>query len=260
MAALSTGSPLLGILRMDVDNLGAIFAVGIEPRSPSRVTELSGRMDIFFSGWLRERCRLLTQNWQNELPDDDERKDLVDNAFYLVYAGGDDLMFIGPWDLTLWLALNIHDGFSRYCGANLNMTISAGIIFVKPKFPIHRFAVLAGEALERSKRLGRNRITAFNTTVSWDDYKSELDFGRKLQDAVDEGEMPRTFLHFLWRLYRTHIGDDHDDPMWVPLLHYMVARRFKPEKVEQLNLLEHIPKLIGQKALPIVLGYAILAT
>ena len=48
IAGLSDGSPLLGILRMDVDHLGAIFAVGIEPPSPSRIAELSGRMETFF--------------------------------------------------------------------------------------------------------------------------------------------------------------------------------------------------------------------
>lgn len=88
MAALSEGSPLLGILRMDVDYLGAIFDVGIEPPSPSRIAELSGRMDAFFTGWLIQRCRLLTKEWRGELPNGDERKGVVDNAFYLVYAGG----------------------------------------------------------------------------------------------------------------------------------------------------------------------------
>jgi len=135
IAALSEGSPLLGILRMDVDSLGAIFALGIEPPSPSRIAELSGRMDAFFTGWLLERCRRRTNEWQGKLSDGDERKGLVDNAFYLVYAGGDDLMVIGPWDLTLWLAWHIRNDFKRYCGDNPNMTISAGIIFVKPKFP-----------------------------------------------------------------------------------------------------------------------------
>ena len=48
--------------------------------------------------------------------------------------------------------------------------------------------------------------------------------------------------------------------MWVPLLHYAIARRLKKEIVEQLRLLERIPNLINKKALLIALGYAILAT
>ncbi len=50
IAALSDGDDLLGVLRMDVDNLGALFAVGVEPSTPSRIAELSGRKDAFFSG------------------------------------------------------------------------------------------------------------------------------------------------------------------------------------------------------------------
>ena len=260
IAALSDGDDLIGVLKMDVDYLGAIFAVGIQPPSPSRIAELSGRMDAFFSAWLQNRCHLLTKEWQERLPHNDERKDLVDNAFYILYAGGDDLMIIGPWNLTLRLAQCIRDDFARYCGNNPNMTISAGIIFVKPKFPIHRFSVLAGEALERSKDAGRNRITAFNATVSWNAYKQALEFGEELAQAVESKEMPRTFLHFLWRLYQTHVRDGGTNPLWAPLLHYMVARRLKEETVERLKLLELIPQLISQRALPIALGYAILAT
>lgn len=260
IAALSDGSPLLGILRMDVDYLGAIFAIGVEPPSPSRIAELSGRMDIFFSGWLRRRCHLLTQEWQNRLPNNDERKGLVDNAFYLVYAGGDDLMVIGPWNLTLELAWRIRNDFIRYCGQNPNATISAGVIFVKPKFPIHRFAVLSGEALEQAKGAGRNRITAFGVTVGWEEFKEALEFGDKLRESVESQEMPRTLLHFLLRLYRTHVREDSENPMWAPLLHYTLARRLETEVVEQLNLLERIPNLIRNRSLPVALGYAILAT
>jgi len=260
IAALSDGDDLLGVLRMDVDNLGAVFAAGVEPPSPSRIAELSGRMDIFFSAWLQKRCQLLTQDWQRRLPESDERKGLVDNAFYLVYAGGDDLMVIGPWNLILWLAWIIREDFVQYCGNNPNLTISAGVIFVKPKFPIHRFSVLAGEALELAKERGRNRITAFNTTVCWETYKRALDFGEKLAQAIECKEVPRTFVHFLWRLYRTHVRDEGVNPLWVPLFHYMVARRLEMETVERLELLEIVPELVRERALPIAIGYAILAT
>ncbi|MFN3422729.1 MAG: Cas10/Cmr2 second palm domain-containing protein, partial [Armatimonadota bacterium] len=205
-------------------------------------------------------CRLLTRDWQEQLPDSDERKGLVDNAFYLLYAGGDDLMVIGPWNLTLVLARCVRDDFAKYCGDNPNMTISAGIIFVKPKFPIHRFSVLAGEALEQSKDAGRNCITAFNAMVNWDAYGQALDFGKDLTQAIERNEMPRTFIHFLWHLYRKYVREEGANPLWAPLFHYMVARRVKKETVERLKLLERIPKLICERAMPIALGYAILAT
>jgi len=260
IAALSEGDDLLGVLRMDVDNLGAIFAAGIEPPSPSRIAELSGRMEAFFSAWLPIVCRHETQEWKERLPNDDERKGLVDNAFYLVYSGGDDLMVLGPWDLTLRLAKRIQGDFTRYCGENPNLTLSAGIVFVKPKFPIFRFALLAGEAIERAKDKGRNRITAFGVTVNWDDYGQALCFGEELAKAVRNHKLPRTFLHFLLRLYRQHIRNEKMNPMWLPLFHYMVARRLEMTTVEELRLLEQVPSLACKHALPIALGYAILAT
>jgi CRISPR-associated protein Csm1 len=169
-------------------------------------------------------------------------------------------MVIGPWNLTLWLAWHIRDDFVRYCGQNPNATISAGVIFVKPKFPIYRFAVLSGEALEQAKGAGRNRITAFGVTVGWDEFKEALEFGEELRESVERQEMPRTLLHFLLRLYRTHVHEDGENPMWAPLLHYTLARRLEIEVIEQLELLKRIPDFICNRSLPVALGYAILAT
>lgn len=253
IAALSVGAEMIGVLRMDVDRLGAIFAMGIDPPSISRSATLSDAMDLFFNGWLPQICLRATRMWRDELPEDDPRRDLVENAFYVVYSGGDDLMIIGPWNGVMTLAGEIREDFTLYCGDNPNLTISAGIAVVKPNLPIQLSANMAGEALDRSKSEGRNRITLFNRTVRWTDYAEAIRFGRDIAKAIKRGRMPRTFPHFLIRLRRDEIN-------WVPKLYYVASRRLQHEVIRELNLLERACSLMNRDALAVAASYAILYT
>ncbi len=152
IAKLSTGANYLGVLKMDVDYLGLLFSLGIEPPSISRVATLSSNLEIFFNAWLNNICKTVTKKWEDSLSKDDQKKGLVESLFYTVYSGGDDLFIIGPWDQIIELAWEIHKDFGKYTCQNPNISLSGGIIFVKPQFPIHRFAHLVTEELDKSKR------------------------------------------------------------------------------------------------------------
>ncbi|MFQ6071260.1 MAG: type III-A CRISPR-associated protein Cas10/Csm1 [Methanosarcinales archaeon] len=56
IAELGEGTNLLGILRMDVDDLGAIFSIGLpqKNRSISGISTLSRMLDLFFLGYLNK--------------------------------------------------------------------------------------------------------------------------------------------------------------------------------------------------------------
>ena len=54
LAEISKGTNKMGILKMDVDNLGKIFSRGLENPSISRVSTLSSFMDLFFSGYINQ--------------------------------------------------------------------------------------------------------------------------------------------------------------------------------------------------------------
>lgn len=56
IASLSKGAKKLGILKMDVDNLGKIFVSGLsqEDRTISRISTLSSMLDLFFAGYLNK--------------------------------------------------------------------------------------------------------------------------------------------------------------------------------------------------------------
>ncbi|HID56594.1 TPA: type III-A CRISPR-associated protein Cas10/Csm1 [Candidatus Poribacteria bacterium] len=253
IAALGDGAEMIGVLKMDVDRLGSILSSGISPASISRSAALSDAIELFFSGWLPRICLRYAEEWRNQLPQDDERRDLVENPFYVLYSGGDDLMIIGPWDGVFHLAERIERDFTLYCGGNPDITISGGIVVVKPHTPIQISSNLASSALERSKSEGRNRITAFNETLRWGCYREAIRFGEELTQAILSGEVPRTFPHFLLRLDRHEVN-------WVPKLYYVASRRIKPETIERLDLFNRVTQLNLKGGVITATSYAILKT
>ncbi|RKY70284.1 MAG: type III-A CRISPR-associated protein Cas10/Csm1 [Candidatus Latescibacterota bacterium] len=256
ISQLSEGAQLLGVLKMDVDHLGVLFGQGIQPLSISRFATLSGRFDLFFGGWLNEICKGVTREWEKSLPEGDSRRRLVDNIFYVVYSGGDDLLVIGPWDETIKLAERIHYDFSEFFSRNPNITLSGGILLVKPHFPIQRFTQLVGEELDRSKYKGRNKITLFRETVEWRDgnrgFDRLIDFGEKLEKYVKEKKVPKSFVYFLLQLHRQHFGKEaKQELIWVPKFHYALARRVREEVIKELELQKNIPTMMERIRIPV---------
>jgi CRISPR-associated protein Csm1 len=172
------GRDLLGIVKADVDRLGAIFADGLgRDRSPARIAQLSRLMDGYFS----ERLPWLLRR---EAP-----------AAYTVYAGGDDLLLVAPWRVALPLALRLREDFGAFAGGNPNLTLSAGIAFVHPKQPLALAVEEAEEALEAAKKAGRDRCGAFGRTLEWDRLRATLALAERLNAAVRAEHLPPTFLH-----------------------------------------------------------------
>ena len=154
----AVGTKRLGILRMDVDNLGEIFVRGLEfykaksMGSLSRVATLSRQLNLFFSGHL------------NELLKNDERTQII-------YAGGDDLFLIGSWDELPQVAYMIRTHFAQYCANNPNFTLSGGLTLVGGKYPIAKAAELAGTAEKQAKdRPGKDSLCLLETAIPWKMY------------------------------------------------------------------------------------------
>ncbi len=165
-ATEATGIQRIGVLRMDVDNLGQLFIRGFQwakdkqMGSLSRVATLSRQLNLFFSGYLMQLLK-------------DEPQVQV------IYAGGDDLFLIGSWDALPGVARAIEQAFKRFTAHNPDFTISAGITMVRGKYPIARAAEMAGDAessakaLERKvagKRIEKSALCMMDTVVGWEDY------------------------------------------------------------------------------------------
>ncbi len=158
----------MGVLRMDVDNLGEIFIRGLNfgkknidgkqasMGSLSRVATVSRQLHLFFAGYLH---RILDDYPQSQI----------------IYAGGDDVFIIGSWNELPDVAQKIRSEFSRYCGTNPCFTLSGGIALVGGRYPISRAAELAGQAEEQAKHLQRGQkekdaLSFLETAIGWESF------------------------------------------------------------------------------------------
>lgn len=149
LAIASQGTKLLGVLRMDVDHLGKIFAKGLPSshRDLIHLSILSHELARFFKQRLNELCESDAARGQGK--------------FHVVYAGGDDLLMVGTWSNLAPFALEIQSAFMEYTYNNPGITISGGFIVEGYHTPLYRLAELAGETVDISKDAGRDRLTLF---------------------------------------------------------------------------------------------------
>jgi len=174
-----SGTDAIGVLKADVDNLGLLMSCGLPEKrfTLSRVATLSRQLEAFFSIYL-----------PNMLEGSGEFKDV-----YTVFAGGDDLFLIGPWNKMSSLAVYLQERFAEYVCGNTNITFSAGITVHKAHVPVDKLAHAAEEALKQSKEAeekpnnpkGKNSITMFGQTVTWKEFKALLENRDAMQSWLD---------------------------------------------------------------------------
>lgn len=155
LLSYSEGIHRLGVLRMDVDNLGQIFQKGFQQDGQStatlsRLATLSMQLSLFFEGWMKRLIE--SKDFQ-----DKDGKPLI----YSVYSGGDDLFLIGPWHLMPVLAYQIVHEFSQYTGENSTFHLSGGMSFIRGKYPVHAAAADAGRLEAVAKDAFGNQKNAF---------------------------------------------------------------------------------------------------
>ncbi len=158
------GRPYLAVLKADVDRLGLLFGLGLRDQDVakdrstlSRYAALSRMLDLFFTGYLQKR---LSECFSDT---------------YTVYAGGDDLLLIGPWRQTMQLAKDLQEQFSRYTGSNPNITLSAGLALMKANHPLNRSVREAEDRLESAKNEGRDQICLIDEQpIGWKAFSDRL--------------------------------------------------------------------------------------
>jgi CRISPR-associated protein Csm1 len=226
------GTEALGVLKADIDFLGALMACGLPEKRQtlSRSAALSRQVNWFFTIFLPHRLAV----------SDEYRKT------YTVFAGGDDLFLIGPWNRMLGLAIELRQAFQKYVCGNPQIHLSAGISLHKSHTPISKIAEFSDAALESAKAAGRNRITVFDQTVSWDDFDDLMEIRRQMEDWLENDLMSRVFFYRInnfiamaGRERRLHGAtevsmSDMACTKWRALLSYSaernIAKRFKGEE------------------------------
>ena len=147
----------LAVLRMDVDNLGQIFISGIKKKSFAAYATLSMMLDIFFAGYINT-IQLSNTRYKEHIQ--------------IIYSGGDDVFAVGRWDVIIEFASALRDAFKKFVARD-DISISAGVSIVHPKFPISKAALDAGESEAIAKTFvhddgkTKDAIVLFRQPIGW---------------------------------------------------------------------------------------------
>lgn len=235
LAKEAMGIKRLGVLRMDVDNLGQIFRDGLDENATfSRITQLSTMLDFFFCGYLNrlkgmywtinqgivdEKALTITERERLKDRQGHSEKKLKD-VVQIVYAGGDDLFIVSLWNILPDLALWIYKEFKRFTAYSPCFNLSAGLSLFRPKYPMYKAAIRAGEAEDEAKSYERysqdkttiiqkDAFSLFGAVGSWEDvemiatkvrsFYAWLEYGKEFRGK--EVRLDRSILNKLWQTF-----------------------------------------------------------
>lgn len=205
----SIGIDRLGVLRMDVDNLGKVFQDGLGTKATfGRVVQMSSMLDFFFCGYLNKLQKL---RWSVDKGiNADEGNIFLHDSMQIIYAGGDDVFIIGVWNILPDIAAWISEKFALFTGGNKSLTISAGISLFENKYPLYKAAQEAGEAEHKAKAkrktkdgkdAEKNAICFLGVTVSFADFEIVRKYARILYKAVKAKTLSKSIISRLYQFY-----------------------------------------------------------
>jgi len=236
------GKPFLGLLKADVDFLGYVFSYGLKREDQqksrftlSRLAQLSRMLDLYFTGYLQGIIK-------NDFPDT-----------YTIYAGGDDLLLIGPWFQMHHLAKRMRESFGAYTGNNPNLTISAGLSLLHANYPVNRAVGEAEELLERAKQHDletKDRICPYTgAPMIWPQFSQALDSAQWIHDRMQGKQKVGT--GFVYQILT--LADDAEEVAegdvsragWRAKLAYHLARNVPGKKDEKARNIADWLKRLG---------------
>ncbi|ADR19521.1 type III-A CRISPR-associated protein Cas10/Csm1 [Calditerrivibrio nitroreducens] len=233
------GIDALGVFKADVDNLGALFALGLEKKRNvgenkrltfSRISQLSRMINNFFAYYLPYK---LKKDYPNT---------------YTVFAGGDDLFLVGRYNDIFKLALELSQDFKRYTGYNNEVTISGGISIFKPNTPIAFMAEVVENNLTHSKKTNdykkpKGYLTFLGAKAKWEDFIKVYEEVKKNSWLVPEATsfdyklLELIEMSILLKNKNLNMQDLAKNIMWIPRLKYLLARQIKNQNArEELSL------------------------
>lgn len=245
LAEFSTGAKYLGALMLDADRMGEAFATGFQDNSsPSRIASLSRMLELFFAGEVPELIRN-PQNYTKRLGWNDTKTSEKARRYpliYSVYAGGDDLFLLGPWDVLLEFALDLESLYRQFT-QHPALTLSGGLVLVNPSLPIPLLAEAVQEAEQAAKAAGRDQLHLFGQSVPWSELRELVGwmqiFQRHLQAEGKEG-MTSALAYRLLRLWKQHQeGGEVQRMRYKPLLAYALRERNDEIRTHYLQLTNH---------------------
>lgn len=177
------GIDRLGVLRADVDNLGAAFLSGFVGNGETnlrkydtltRKADLSKDMSKFFKLAVQKICEGNLEGLTNTEPFTIfAKKGEHKRNIHIIYAGGDDMFLVGSWDELLEVAVDIRRAFQQFTGDKLSF--SAGLALFNPAYPITAMAESTGllESIAKDQP-HKNSIALFGLDTEQQDENYEI--------------------------------------------------------------------------------------
>ncbi|MBL1215634.1 MAG: type III-A CRISPR-associated protein Cas10/Csm1 [Ignavibacteriae bacterium] len=195
LAEIDTGTEKLGVLKMDIDNLGKIFKDGIENPTIGRVAFLSRTLQWFFEGYV------------NTLLQSEKYRDRI----YPIFSGGDDFFVVGAWNSIFEFAIMMRNEFKEFVSAHPGITLSASLLIVDEKYPITQIARLAEERLEdaknrrgyKSNKKVKNAVSVFDTVLSWNDFIEAEKLKNKIKNVIELNNNNRAIIN---KIQKSSVG------------------------------------------------------
>lgn len=187
-----TGTNMLGVLSMDVDNLGNTF--GHNGMKHTGIKALSKKLQDFFDNRL---YNIWKAGKFDGIP--------FQPNIYPIFAGGDDCFIVGGWDAILHFSKAINDAFKDTFTSD-NLSLSAGIIIINPRHPVVSFAELVKETQWKAKSNTtfaetqneeshkKNSICIFDEVFTWDEYSEILKLVTYIVPKIENKLISRSFL------------------------------------------------------------------
>jgi len=220
----------LGVLRMDVDNLGKIFQKGIPPERAtlSRYAALSRSFDYFFSGYLNTIWR-----------------EIEPKKSFIIYSGGDDVFIVGSWEVSIQLAKRIQSDFKEFTCNNPAFSVSGGIAIVPAKFPIMKAAEQSDgeEKLAKAHKSGKNEkntLSFMNMPLNWDNEFPQVEqLKNKIKEMIEDKKLNNSFVSKIL-LHHANAGIENHiianiKTYW--MMTYDMSRLKAREKQSEINTL-----------------------
>ena len=260
IANMAGGDKRLAALKADVDDMGVrVMETAAADPSGALLRTLSRSLHAFFSETVQD---MLEKSWQ---------------SIYTIYAGGDDLLLVGPWDAALDFAGALADAFeegpareyeSLISGADAEreikpLTLSAGVALFPYRLPVRHAVDRAEALLELAKdQDGKNSCAALESVWTWENHALAIGDGKQLARWARGLEgVSRSLLHRLLRLAES------DEPTRAARWAYQTARNVRRTRSgagfhgwakRSMHSLEDDPRRADEIAAS--LRYALLAT
>lgn len=190
IAEHARGDHLLAVLKMDGDSLGQAFALTLKQTGELRqLGQFSHELDSFMAQTLGTELR--KQEWQH---------------IYTIFAGGDDLIAVGPWDVVLDYAGHVQKLFQVQFGSR-RLTISGGVSLMKPRRPIKGAVEVAAALLDLAKtraapgqESAKDQIAGLGQIWKWAEHEGIVASGKRLAHFVESRVAQRGWLHTVLEL------------------------------------------------------------